>query len=504
MIHLLNHEDFTQDLMASVVVFLVATPLCLGIALACGLSPTEGLISGIIGGIVVGAMGGCKLQVSGPAAGLITVVWSIVHTHGPESLGWLVLLAGLIQIGFSLLHMGQWFRAVSPAVIRGMLAGIGVLILVSQFHVMVDDVPKASAIENLLSIPNAVVKGLTPIEGSSHHLAAGIGVLTILVIVAWKFIPKKFRLFPAPLAAVVTAVSVSAFLQLPINTITVPENIFNEINWLSFGNISFLFSGSAMVSALTIAIIASAESLLTATAVDQMQDNSRTNYNKELMAQGVGNCLAGVFGAIPITGVIVRSSANVQAGAVSRLSSVLHGVWILLFLLLFPFVLGWIPTSSLAAILVYTGCRMINLKDVKNFAKFGRLKLIIYFATIIAIVMTNLLEGILIGFTLSIIKLFYYQTRLTINVEQVPDTYNAYAIEINGSANFITLPQLAEVLESQPEGRKIHIGFGSLNYIDQACMELLIKWREQYIKEGGSVWLDGDFLGAKFSKVQVE
>jgi MFS superfamily sulfate permease-like transporter len=419
-----------KDFLASIVVFLVALPLCLGIAIATGASPSAGLISGIIGGLVVGSLSGCPLQVSGPAAGLVAIAWEVIHTQGVANLGAIILCAGIIQIAFSALRLGQWFRAVSPAVVEGMLAGIGVLIFASQFHVMIDDTPKSKGLTNLLTIPQAVLKGIFPLEGTTHHLAAGIGLLTITVIVLWGVIThKKLKLIPAPLVGVLIAVAVAAFFHLPIHYIQVPKDILGEIHWISGDSLAHFFSIPVFITALTVAVIASTESLLTATAVDQMQKGSRTDYNRELVAQGIGNIVAGILGVLPITGVIVRSSANVQAGAVTRLSSILHGFWLLVFLLFLPSVLQFIPIASLAAILVYTGYKLINPVNIRKFLQFDPWEAIIYFVTIVAIVMTNLLEGILIGFSLAAIKLLITQSYLNIHVISNPN--NGNQVELN-------------------------------------------------------------------------
>src|SRR5262245_11656429 len=183
--------DFGKDLMASIVVFLVALPLCMGIAIASGAPPAAGIITGIIGGLVVGTLAGSPLQVSGPAAGLTVLVWQYVQSFGLEQLGLIVLIAGGIQMFAGLMKLGQWFRAISPAVIQGMLAGIGVLIIGSQTHVLVDDSPKGSGWTNLISIPEALWKGIMPMDGTSHHLAAYIGLLSIIIMAAWKLIPQK-------------------------------------------------------------------------------------------------------------------------------------------------------------------------------------------------------------------------------------------------------------------------------------------------------------------------
>lgn len=494
------NKVYVQDILASMVVFLVAVPLCLGIAIACGLPPSAGLVSGIIGGIVVASLGGCPLQVSGPAAGLVAIVWEAVQTHGAGYLGPIILIAGIMQITFSWLKLGQWFRAVSPAVVQGMLAGIGVLIFASQFHVMIDDTPKSKGLENLLTIPLSVTKSLFPLDGLTHHLAAGIGILTITTILLWGLLPKKIKIIPAPLVGVLVAIIAAAFFHLPIKYVQVPADILSEIRWVSWEQMSrVLFSNEALITALTVAIIASTESLLTATAVDQLQKGARTNYDRELVAQGVGNVIAGICGALPITGVIVRSSANVQAGAKTRLSSILHGCWLLIFLLFLPFVLKFVPISSLAAILVYTGYKLVNPAEIRNLLKFGKWEVAIYLLTVVAIVLTNLLEGILLGFGLAAIRLLISQS--TLKVTTFSEGHFVKVI-LEGSANFISLPKLAEVFENMQPRLDVHVGLQSLHYIDHACLEFLLNWERQYIDDGGKVSLEWDIIASRFPRYQ--
>jgi MFS superfamily sulfate permease-like transporter len=188
----LSSGVFTQDLLASVVVFLVALPLCMGIAIASGAPPSAGLITGILGGLVAGAIAGCPLQVSGPAAGLAVIVYEIIQKHGFAALAPILVLAGLIQFAAGVLKVGQFFRAMAPAVVYGMLAGIGILIFGAQFHVMVDDKPRENGLSNLFSIPESIQKGIFPVDGSSHHIAAALGLTTIVVLIGWaSFAPKK-------------------------------------------------------------------------------------------------------------------------------------------------------------------------------------------------------------------------------------------------------------------------------------------------------------------------
>lgn len=490
--------NFGKDLLASVVVFLVALPLCMGIAIASGLPPAAGLITGIVGGLVVGFIAGSPLQVSGPAAGLAVIVWELVQHHGIAMLGVIVLLAGLIQMAAGALKLGQWFRAVSPSVIYGMLAGIGVLIIGSQFHVMLDAKPIGSGLANLFGIPQALVQAVMPVAGSTQHLAAGIGLLTIATIIAWNaFRPDRLKAVPAPLVAVVVATAAAAVLQLPIQYVGVPDSLLGAIEWPTLANLGRALEAPILGAALAMALVASAETLLCATAVDQMHQGPRTQYNKELFAQGVGNTICGLFGALPMTGVIVRSSANVQAGGQTRMSAIYHGVWLLAFIVAFPFVLKLIPVASLAAILVYTGYKLINVQNIKHLAEHGKSEVAIYAITVVAIVGTNLLEGVLIGLALAALKLLLTFSRLEARLE-VATEGQAATLHLHGAATFLGVPRLAEALERVPTGAELHLHFEHLSYIDHACLHLLQNWEKQHRATGGQLIVEWSALSSRY------
>ena len=488
-------DSIGQDLLASIVVFLVALPLCMGVAIASGVPPALGLITGIIGGLVVGAISGSPLQVSGPAAGLTVLVYQTVQQHGLAKFGVIILLAGVIQILAGILKTGQWFRAISPAVIQGMLAGIGVLIVASQIFVMVDDLPRSSGVENLISIPEALLKSFIPAEGSSHHMAAAIGVLTIGSIVAWGRAPKRLKAIPAPLVAVLVATLCSILLQLPIKTVTVPANILSVVQLPTAEVLSSALDWSVLGAALAVALIASAETLLSATAVDRMHNGPRTQYNRELCAQGVGNLICGLVGSIPMTGVIVRSTANVKAGAKTRLSAVMHGGWLLACVALLPFLLNKIPTASLAAVLVYTGFKLLAPQAVRQLAHFGKSEVAIYAVTIVAIVATNLLEGVLIGLGLSLLKLIYSFSHLDIFRHR---ENGAATLVLNGSATFIRLPKLAAALEAIPPEVDLRVDVSRLLHIDHACLDLLADQKKQRTDAGGKLEIEWDELYSKY------
>jgi len=471
-------STISQDFLASIVVFLVALPLCMGIAIASGVPPALGLITGIVGGLVVGFLAGQPLQVSGPAAGLAVMVWQLIQDFGLPALAVAVLIAGIVQLAAGIAGLGRWFRAVSPAVIQGMLSGIGVLILASQFHVMLDDKPRGSGVQNLLSIPEAIFKGIFPLDGSLHHMAAGIGIVTIGSILAWnKFKPAALHALPAPLVGVVVATAAAIALGWPIARVDVPSNLVASFNWISTDALSFLTVPTFWVEAIGMGFIASAETLLCATAVDRMHSGQRTDYNKELRAQGIGNILCGIVGALPMTGVIVRSSANVEAGGKTKWSAILHGAWILLLVAVFPQVLAMIPTASLAAILVYTGWKLINVDGARRLAEIGRGELVVWAATVIAIVSTDLLTGVAIGIGLALGKLLLTFARLDIDIA---NQGNRYDVSLRGAATFMSLPTLAERLEAIPDNSEVHFHLDQIAFMDHACIELLEDWHKRH------------------------
>lgn len=489
---------FGHDVLASVVVFLVALPLCLGIALACGLPPAVGIITGIVGGIIVGTLSGSPLQVSGPAAGLIVLILDLVGDKGVAALGPVVLIAGAVQLLAGVFRLGQWFRAVSPAVIHGMLTGIGVLILASQFHIMVDDKPRGSGVANLLSLPESIWKGLVPADDTVHHFAAWVGAMTIGTLVLWNTVlPKRWRIVPGPLVAVIVATVAAQVNWLPIGYVKLPANLSDAVTWPGANWLDLFRDPDIWVLGGTFAVVASAETLLCATAVDQMHPGPRTKYDRELMAQGIGNTICGVLGALPMTGVIVRSAANVEAGAKTRLSAVLHGFWLLVCVTSLPFVLRLIPTSGLAAILVYTGYKLVDVKGARELARESRSEFLIFLAVVVGVVVTDLLTGVLLGVALSALKLLITFGHLEVRVEEHPEKIRSY-LHLEGAATFLRLPKIVEILDTVSANTELHVRFDHLSYIDHACLNLLLAWQKRHEATGGTLVIDWETLRAKF------
>lgn len=486
-------EAFPRDFLASVVVFLVALPLCLGIAIASGASPAAGLITGIVGGLVVGAIAGSPLQVSGPAAGLTVIVYEIIQTHGIAMLGVIGVVAGLLQVVASIVGLGRWFRAISPAVIQGMLAGIGALIIASQLHVMVDDKPRENGVANILAIPEAFMKGVAPLDGSVHHLAAGVGIATILAMIAWGFVPAKWRMVPAALVGVAVGTGIAAWFDLPIRYVDLPNSLTSAIAFPGLTNFARVFEGPILAAIATLAVVASAETMLTASAVDRMHNGVRTDYDKELRAQGIGNALCGALGGLPMTGVIVRSSANIQAGATTRTATMLHGLWILLFVAAMPWLLERVPLTALAALLVYTGAKLLSPAALKQLRAYGWGEVGIYVATAVAIVATNLLEGIMIGFGLALFKMLWSLSHLETRLDTDPDTKEA-TLTMQGAGTFLGVPRLVEALAAVPPGCKLTVDLSHLSHVDHAFLEALSGWEKEHLATNGHIVLDWDGL----------
>jgi len=329
----------------------------------------------------------------------------------------MLLLAGSFQFIAGVARLGGLFRAISPAVVHGMLAGIGVLIFIGQFHVLFDELPKPNGVENLLAIPLSLLRLVTEAHSTASAFAAG--VITIVTMLAWdRFKPATLRLIPGALVGVALATVVSFVLQLELTRVDVPESIFGSLAWTTAADFSGLLTPGFIATAVAVAFIASAETLISAAAVDRMHDGVRSDYNKELRAQGIGNFLCGAVGALPMTGVIVRSSANIQAGAMTRASAMLHGVWILAFVLGLPWLLREIPMASLAGVLVVTGWRLVSIEHVRHlYHHYGVMPALIWGSTLFMVVTTDLLTGVLTGLVLSLVELLPHLRNLKLDVQ---------------------------------------------------------------------------------------
>ncbi|MET9906171.1 SulP family inorganic anion transporter [Streptomyces sp. NPDC006476] len=467
-----------QDFLASIVVFLVAVPLCVGVAVASGVPAELGLVTGIVGGLVTGFLPGSSLQVSGPAAGLTVLVFEAVSEFGVGTLGVIVLMAGLLQLAMGFFKIGRWFRAISVSVVEGMLCGIGLVIIAGQIYAAAGLKAPETGLGKIAGLPGAFADAL----GSTEALASlAIGAGTIAVIVLWKRMPKALRSVPGALAAVVLATAATLAFGLPVATVTV-EGLFGVIQVPGGDAFGELATPAIWGTIVAFALIASAESLFSAAAVDRLHDGPRTEYDKEMVAQGVGNTVCGLLGALPMTAVIVRSSANVSAGARTKASRVLHGAWLLLFAAALPSALALVPIPALAGILVHAGWKLIPFRQISALWRSHRGEALILVVTAVSIVAVNMFEGVLIGLALSVVKTAWEASHL--RTEIVDKGAGPIQVHLTGNATFLRLPKILDSLEALPQDRPVELDLSGLHHLDHACRTALENWAERHSAVG--------------------
>lgn len=488
-----------SDILASLVVFLVAVPLGLGIAVASGApSVLPGLIACAIGGIVAGTFGGAPLQVTGPAAGLTVIVYGLIQQYDWPTMCAITMAAGVLQIIFGSLRISRASLAISPAVVHGMLAGIGVVITLAQLHVLLGEKPNPNAWTNLLDLPHEIA--------TLHTHSAFLGLLTIAILMFWKYVPKKIQIIPGALVAVVTATVIANVTWLDVEKVHLPANLF-AFKWPSLKE--GLSLNGFLIAAATVAVVASVESLLCAVATDKMHTGERANLDKEVVGQGLTNLVSGSLGGLPVTGVIVRSSANISAGAKTRLSAILHGVWVIVFVVFFSSLITKVPLAALAGLLVHVGLRLVNLHHIKELNTHGEIA--VYIVTLLGVTFTSLLEGVAIGVALSFLLLTRRLSQSQIVVENKETRWH---VRLNGSITFLAVPGLTKKLAEIPTGAPVDVDL-MVDFMDHAAFDALHSWRVTHEKLGGKVdidemheqWYDsaakGDPLAAKPRKLSL-
>lgn len=476
-------RNLRHDVPASLVVFLVALPLSLGIAIASGAPLAAGLIAAVVGGIVAGTLGGSSVQVSGPAAGLTVVVAGLIDDLGFPMLCLMTIGAGALQIAFGLSRLARAALAIAPVVVHAMLAGIGVTIILQQVHVLMGGPSHSSAWQNLIALPNGIL------HHELHEVITGGTVIAILL--AWSRLPAKVRLIPAPLVAIVAATALAIVAGLDTDRISLSGNFFDALNLPHISGTSpkgvpwLDETEDIIVGVLTIALIASVESLLCAVGVDKLHSGPRTNFDREIIGQGTANVVSGLVGGLPITGVIVRSSANVAAGARTRMSAVLHGVWVLLFASLFTDLVELIPKAALAGLLIVVGAQLIKLAHIKLAWRTGNFA--VYAVTLASVVFLNLLEGVIIGLAVAIGFLLVRVTRAPVAVQPIGgDQSKQWRIDIDGTLSFLLLPRLTKALASVPQGSEVTLNLNA-DYIDDSVSETIEDWQRTHEARGGVV-----------------
>ncbi|WP_327432544.1 MULTISPECIES: SulP family inorganic anion transporter [unclassified Streptomyces] len=467
-----------QDFAASIVVFLVALPLCVGVAVASGVPAELGLVTGIVGGLVTGLMRGSSLQVSGPAAGLTVLVFEAVREYGLAVLGVVVLTTGALQLLMGALKLGRYFRAISVAVVEGMLAGIGLVLIAGQLYSMAGLKAPASGLDKLTGLPEALADAARSTEALA---SAGLGAGTVAVLVLWKRLPQRVRTVPGALGAVALATLATSAFGLPVAKVEV-RGLAGSVQLPSLDAFGELAHVGVLGTVLAFTLIASAESLFSAAAVDRLHDGPRTEYDKELMAQGAGNTVCGLLGALPMTAVIVRSAANVQAGARTKASRVLHGVWLLLFAALLPAALGVIPLPALAGILVHAGWKLIPLREIAALWRAHRGEALILVVTAVSIVAVSMFEGVLVGLALAVAKTAWEASHVRLEVmDKGAGPVQAY---LSGNATFLQLPKILDSLEALPQDRPVELDLSGLHHLDHACRTALENWSARHSAAG--------------------
>ncbi|NUK15101.1 bifunctional SulP family inorganic anion transporter/carbonic anhydrase [Streptomyces lunaelactis] len=472
------------DFSASISVFLIALPLSLGIALATGAPLQAGLVAAAVGGIVAGRLGGSPLQVSGPAAGLTVVTADLIQRYGWRTTCAITVVAGLAQLGLAALRVARSALAVSPAIVHGMLAGIGVTIALAQLHIVLGGTPQSSAVDNVRALPAQLA--------DLHTAALSASVLTVAVLLLWPRIPGRagriVRTVPAALAAVAGATAFAVLAGLSLPRVDLPSWSSHALPELPQGPVLGI-----LAAVLTITLVGSVESLLSAVAVDKLVAGRkepdvripRAHLDRELAGQGAANVVSGALGGLPVTGVAVRSAANVSAGGVSRNATMLHGLWIAVAALLLVPVLDLIPLASLAALVMVVGIQMVSITHLRSVQR--NREVLVYAATLASVVATGVLEGVVIGIGVAVAVALHRLTRTRIIADEQEGVHRVRA---RGQLTFLAVPRLSRILGQVPQGADCVVELDG-SFMDHAAYEALNDWQASHVGQGGTVEFTG-------------
>lgn len=483
-----------RDLTASLVVFFVAIPLCLGISLASNAPLLSGVLSGIVGGILVGIVSRSQTSVSGPAAGLAAIVAAQIASLGsfPAFLMALVI-AGIVQIILGLVGAGGLAAFLPSSVIKGLLAAIGVLLILKQIpHLLGHDAdPQGNLAFQQPDDANTFTE-LVRMFGHIHPGAAIVGISSIVILVIWaNFKPLKNSFLPAPLFVVLFGVGLSWFLEHiggrwsvePSNFVQMPiaDNLAGFVKFLQWPDFTQWSNPKVYSAGLTLAIVTSLATLLNLEAVDKIDPQHRASPpSRELLAQGIGNLVVGMIGGIPISSVIVRSSVNVNAGGQTKLATIFHGLLLLCSVLFFPQWLNMIPLSCLAAILLVTGASLASPKLIKQMWNEGRYQFVPFVLTVVAIVFTDLLIGVLIGLAISLS--FILNSNLRRPIRRFVEKHvggDVLRVELANQVSFLNRAALYNVLNEVPTGGHLLLDAGNTDYIDPDILDLIRDFNEE-------------------------
>ncbi|WP_079166913.1 SulP family inorganic anion transporter [Streptomyces oceani] len=473
------------DLSASVAVFLIALPLSLGIALTAGAPLQAGLVAAAVGGVVGGALGGSALQVTGPAAGLTVITADLIHLYGWRTTCAITIGAGVLQLAFGCLRVARAALAVSPAIVHGMLAGIGVTLALAQAHIMLGGTPGHSPLANATALPGQLAD---PRPG-----ALTASALTVGVLLAWPWLhgrlpqhrplTRALTLLPAALVAVVLGTIVTTVSGASLPLVHLPSWHSHALPEPPDGPVLGLLAG-----VLTVALVASVQSLLSAVAMDKLtarrseeQRVPRADLDRELRGLGAANMVSGALGGLPVAGVAVRSAANVAAGAMSRNSTMLHGLWVLLAAGLLVPVLELIPLAVLAALVLVVGVRMVKRTHIRAVTRHR--EALVYVTTTVGVVLLGVLQGIAVGGVVAVTMALHRLARTRV-VHRVTD--EGQHVQVHGQLTFLAVPRLSRVLGRLPEGSHVLLDLDG-SFMDHAAYETLDEWQATHAAHGGSV-----------------
>ncbi|GAA3040186.1 bifunctional SulP family inorganic anion transporter/carbonic anhydrase [Streptomyces glomeratus] len=471
----------SADLSASIAVFLIALPLSLGIALATGAPLQSGLVAAAVGGLVAGRLGGSPLQVSGPAAGLTVVTADLIDRYGWRTTCAITVLAGLAQVGLGCLRVARTALAVSPAIVHGMLAGIGVTIAVAQLHIVLGGTPHSAVLDNLRALPAQLAH--------LHPAAVTVSALTLGLLFVWPRLPGRagqlLRRVPAALVAVTGATTAASLAGLPLPKVDLPSWRSHAMAGLPEGSVPGLAA-----AVLTTTLVCSVQSLLGAVAVDRLAAGrhahpGRSDLDRELLGQGAANVVSGALGGLPLAGVAVRSSANVRSGAVSRNSTMLHGVWVVVAALLMAPVLELIPLASLAALVMAVGIQMVSLHHIRTVTRHR--EALVYAVTTLGVTLLGVLQGVTLGVAVAVAVALHRLTRTRITQE---DRKGVHHVRVRGQLTFLAVPQLSRALHLVPAGAAAVVELDG-SFMDHAAYESLQDWQRTHLAQGGTVALTG-------------
>ena len=479
-----------NDLPASIVVFFVALPLCLGIALASGAPAFSGLIAGIIGGVIVGALSGSQIGVSGPAAGLAAIVLTAINVLGFEDFLLAVVLGGIIQLIFGFLKAGIIGYYFPSSVIKGMLTGIGIIIILKQIPHFFGYDPDPEGDFAFFQVDGE--NTFSEIFQTFNNISPGatlVAILGLTILLLWdKVLSKKgkiFQLVQGPLVAVVAGIiffnltkdsSMWGISSDHLVSVPIPEDAASFLAQFSFPNFGAIGNPQIWITAFTIALVASLETLLCVEATDKLDPDKRvTPTNRELLAQGTGNIISGMIGGLPITQVIVRSSANIQSGGKTKMAAIVHGFFLLISVMLIPTLLNMIPLSVLAAILFIVGFKLAKPGLFKKMYDMGWKQFIPFTVTVLGIVFIDLLWGIGLGLAIGIVVILIksYQNSHFLHIEDNSNGKHRIKMTFAEEVTFFNKGAILKELDSLPRDTYLEIDVRKTRYLDNDIIEIL-------------------------------